>query len=204
MRQVLKGSLKKNLAEFVILKGHIRQGDESLVPFPDEYAAKRFLRGFLRSPSGLTHLRNHLLRRGLVVNLSRLDDQEMIREFARHLVSGRIRVVRVDRGHHPMSSGVSEGAAAQPEEKTAEERPPRRPVVFPESRPRNWVKLRIVDDETDEPIPGVVLRVRLPSGETGKPRTDRRGTIYLDDLDPGTLDILEILDDDALEVVGIE
>jgi hypothetical protein len=64
--------------------------------------------------------------------------------------------------------------------------------------------LLVVDDETDEPIPGVRIRVKLPSGEVGTPRTDRRGTIHIGDLTPGTLDILEILDDDALEVIRIE
>ncbi len=48
------------------------------------------------------------------------------------------------------------------------------------------------------------MRVKLPSGEVGTPRTDRYGAIYLYDLDPGTLDILEILDDEALEVVAME
>jgi hypothetical protein len=62
----------------------------------------------------------------------------------------------------------------------------------------------VVDDETDEPIPGVRIRVRIPSGEVGTPTTDRRGTIHIGGLTPGTLDVLEILDDDALEVVGID
>jgi len=186
------------------VKGHKLREEDSPVSFPDEFSAHSFLRGFLQDPSSLTRLRTTLLRRGLGANLSRLDDHGMIKEFARHLVSGRIRVVRVDRGLSPVHSVVSEGAAAQPEEKTTEERPPRRPVVFPESPPRNWVRLRVVDDETDEPMPGVVMRIKLPSGEVGKPRTDRRGTIYLDDLSPGTLDILEILDDDALEIVQID
>ena len=186
------------------MKGHRLREEHSPLSFPDEYSARSFLRGFLQDPSNLIRLRNHLLRRGLGANLSRLDDHGMIREFARHLVSGRIRIVRVRRGARPSRPALSEGAAAQPE-KAAEERPPRRPVVFPESRgPRNWVRLRIVDDETDEPIPGVAMRVKLPSGEIGKPRTDRSGTIYLDDLSPGTVDILGILDDDALEVVGVE
>ena len=204
MRKLVKGSLKTSLAEFVFVKGHKLQGDDSPVPFPDEFSAKSFLRRFLRDEKGMTSLRNHLLRGGFTSEICRMDDQEVIGEFARHLVSGRIKVVRVWGDARPDRPALSEGAAAQPEE-VAEERPPKRPVVFPESRgPRNWVRLRIVDDETDEPIPGVVMRVKLPSGEVGRPRTNRHGTIYLDDLSPGTLDILEILDDDALEVVGIE
>ncbi len=205
MRKFVKGVLRKSLAEFEIVRGHKLREENSPLSFPDEFSAQSFLRGFLPDPSSLTRLRNHLLRRGLGANLSRLDDHGMIREFTRHLVSGRIRVVRVDRGSPPVHSVVSEGAAAQPEEETAEERPQRRPVVFPKSPgPRNWVKLRVVDDETDEPMPGVMMKIKLPSGEVGTPKTDRRGTIYLDDLSPGTLDILEMLDDDALEVVGID
>ena len=205
MRTLVAGVLKKGLEEFVMVHDHKLRGDDSAVSFPDEYSALTFLRGFLRDPYSLTRLRGHLLRRGLGANLSRLDDQGMVRALARHLISGRIRVVRKERRPPPGLSGGPEGAATQPEEKAAEERPPKRPVVFPESPgPRNWVRIRVVDDETDEPIPGVALRIKLPSGEVGRPRTNRRGTIYLDDLSPGTLDILEILDDAALEVVGME
>ena len=205
MRKWVKGVLKKGLGEYVLVRGHRLEGEGSFVSFPDEFSAHRFLRGFLRDPSSLARLRLHLLRWGLGADLSRLDDQGMIRELARHLLSGRLRVVRLERGPPPTSSGVSGGVATQPEEKAPEERPSRRPVVFPEDRqPRHWVRLLVVDDETDEPIPGVRIRVKLPSGEVGAPRTDSRGTIHIGHLTFGTLDILEILDDEALEVIRIE
>lgn len=204
----MKGILRKSSAQFVIVKGHESRGKGSSLSFPDEFSARAFVRQLLREKSNTGSLRRYLLRAGFVTNLSRLDDRKLIREFARRLVSGRIRIVRVDKGTHPARWAIPGGTSTQREEKPTEERPRPRPVAFTEVRDteetRNWVKFRVVDDETGEPVQGVTLKLKLPSGEVGKPTTNRRGGIDLYDLTPGTVDIQEIIDSDALEVVGME
>jgi hypothetical protein len=150
-------------------------------------------------------MRECLSREGTVGDLSRLDDAAVITELGKHLVSKRFRLVVVERPLLPGRSGGGGSAPARTQEETAEERPTKRPPVFREARElRHWIRLMVLDDETGEPIPGVRIRVKLPSGEVGAPATDRRGIIHIGDLNPGTLDIQEILDDDALEVVRIE
>lgn len=47
------------------------------------------------------------------------------------------------------------------------------------------------------------MKVKLPSGKVGELSTDETGTIHIGDLTPGTMDILGILNSDALEVVRI-
>ncbi|GAF77424.1 unnamed protein product, partial [marine sediment metagenome] len=47
--------------------------------------------------------------------------------------------------------------------------------------------VRVVDDETDEPVPGVALKITLPDGEEEVHTTDEQGTVEIDDLEaPGT------------------
>ncbi len=197
----------------MIVKGGELEGDDSPLTFRDVASARRFLRRFLRERSCIARLRDVLSSERVVTDLTRLDDRRIVDEFAKHLVSRRFRVVALDRPPLFAVPTGPEEATARPEEETSEEqaeegaegKPSRRPGVFPRDQtPGHWVRLLVVDDETDEPIPGVRLKVKLPSGEVGEPRTDRQGAIHIDDLSPGTLDILGILDDDALEVVVIE
>ena len=196
-----EGVLKRGSTRFWVVKGYALPPSAPALQFLDEFSAKTFLRGFLHEPSSMAEMRGCLWRDGMVGDLSMLDDDEVIQEFAERLAAERLRLVVAAPGRSQGGGGV----AAEPQAETAGERPTRRPPVFREDRGlQHWVRLKVVDDETGEPIPGVRIRVKLPSGEVGAPTTDRRGIIHIGDLTPGTLDIQEILDDDALEVVGIE
>ncbi len=64
--------------------------------------------------------------------------------------------------------------------------------------------VRVVDDETGQPIAGVKLAIRVPDGEVETHVTDGNGMIRIDDLEPGTCDILAMDDAEAYEVVGVE
>ena len=50
----------------------------------------------------------------------------------------------------------------------------------------------------------VKLEIRVPSGEVETHVTDGNGMIRIDDLEPGTCDILAMDDAEAYEVVGVE
>jgi len=212
VRLAVKGVLTEGADPLRIIEGHRLRREDAPLEFPDELSAHTFLRRFLRDPFSLAVLRNHLLEVVWESNLWRLDEHAMIREFARHLVSGRIRIVPALEGVAPTRSSIPHKAAGENQqekrEERQEERPAKRPVVFPEaSRPvetHNWIKLKVVDDETGEPLPGVPVKIKLPSGEVGTPKTDWKGVIEVYELPPGTLDILEMLDEEAFEVVGID
>jgi len=64
--------------------------------------------------------------------------------------------------------------------------------------------LRVVDDQTGEPVPGVKLKITLPDGAVETHTTDQDGVIVIDDIDPGTCGILKMIDDEAYEVVRVE
>ncbi len=53
----------------------------------------------------------------------------------------------------------------------------------------SWIKLRVVDDATGEPVAGVALQVKLPSGQERKFSTRPDGMIDIQDIDPGTVDV---------------
>lgn len=208
MRQAVKGVLTESPHPLRIMEGQRLRREDAPLVFPDELSAHTFLRRFLRDPFSLAVLRNHLLEVAWESNLWRLDEHAMIREFARHLVSGRIRIVPALEREAPTRSPVPHKAAGENQQEKQEERPAKRPVVFAEaSRPvetHNWIKLQVIDDETGAPLPGVPVKIKLPSGEVGTPKTDWKGVIEVYELPPGTLDILEMLDEEAFEVVGVD
>lgn len=68
----------------------------------------------------------------------------------------------------------------------------------------DWIEFRVVDDETDMPMSGIGLKIKLPTEEIKDYTTDANGIVRIDDLTPGTCDIVEITDPDAGEVVLVE
>jgi hypothetical protein len=67
----------------------------------------------------------------------------------------------------------------------------------------SWVGFRVVDDETDQPVSGVALKVKLPNGEVRDFTTDGSGRIDVRDIQPGSCTIEKMIDDRALEVVRV-
>jgi uncharacterized Zn-binding protein involved in type VI secretion len=56
--------------------------------------------------------------------------------------------------------------------------------------------VRVVDDETGDPVPGVALKITLPGGEEEVHTTDNDGMVEIDDLEtPGTCDVTCEIDD---------
>ena len=68
---------------------------------------------------------------------------------------------------------------------------------------RHWIAVRVVDDETGEPLSGVPLKIELPDGRVVTRKTGGDGTAHFSDLDDGTCSIVAMLDEDALEVVSV-
>ena len=75
------------------------------------------------------------------------------------------------------------------------------PAAVPEAE--HWIKLQIVDDDTNEPVKGVSMKIKLPSGEVKQFKADSNGTIEIKGVPEGTWDIEEMIDSYALEVVEV-
>jgi hypothetical protein len=52
-----------------------------------------------------------------------------------------------------------------------------------------WIKLRVVDDASGEPLPGVVLKVTQPNRKTFDYTTRPDGAVEIHGIDPGTCDV---------------
>ena len=86
------------------------------------------------------------------------------------------------------------------------EPPPADPEVAPTEKTSPelaWVGFQVVDDETNQPVSGVALKVKLPNGELRDLTTDGSGKIDVRDIQPGSCTIEKMVDDRALEVVRV-
>lgn len=83
---------------------------------------------------------------------------------------------------------------------------PRRPddddpiaPVAPETETA-WIRFRVLDEETGEPLSGVRMLIREPNGAEHEHVTAADGTIEIPDLPPGTCDIMRLESDPSFEV----
>jgi LysM domain len=69
-----------------------------------------------------------------------------------------------------------------------------------------WVGIKVIDDRTNRPIPGVKLTITLPDGSKGDHTTNREGLVMLDPVRAGICALRTEIDDlrmkTTLEVVG--
>ena len=184
--------LRKGFREFQLVEWHEAHPAEGASEFRDEFSALEFLRGFMPDRFSMMTLRDILSEDHFYKDLSRLHDQDVLGEIANRLATGRLKLVPFTVPQPP----TQPPAAEEPEEELA---PPI--AVAPEVA--NWIKFQVVDDETDQPVQGVKLKIKLPTGEVKEFTTDTQGMIEIKDLPPGTCDIEEMIDDEALEVVQV-
>ncbi|RMF75392.1 MAG: LysM domain-containing protein [Planctomycetota bacterium] len=84
---------------------------------------------------------------------------------------------------------------------------PIRPVPTPVKQ--SWITIRVVLDQTGEPIPNVALKIRLPDGRIDERRTRADGAVGIYEIDPGVCDVEGVFDpdairlDDSLDFVGM-
>lgn len=103
-------------------------------------------------------------------------------------VSGGRLVLLEPRVRRPIRGGsLAQGTAA----------PDLPPIVVATEEKTSWIKFRVVEDETGDPIPGVKLRVQLPNGQFHDYSTRPDGMVEVDNIDPGICNVdcpLEPLD----------
>ena len=87
----------------------------------------------------------------------------------------------------PRASGVLFPSSGAIEEKV-EAQSARGAGSTPQEQRKAWIKIKVVDDETDRPISGVMLKVTLPGGSEVFRQTDPQG-VMIEKIDPGTCNV---------------
>ena len=188
MRRVLR----KGFQNIEILKWHERRPAESFKVFRDRFSALDFLRPFLRDSLSMMSIRRIFSGNSLNGGFFRLSDHQVLEQLAWRLASGQFRILEL-----PLE--MPAWSPVEPEVEEEEAAPAA--AAVPEAD--HWIKLQIVDDDTNEPIEGVPLKIKLPTGEVKEFKSDKDGTIEVKGVPEGTWDIEEMLDSDALEVVEV-
>lgn len=188
--------------------GDVPPGDAART-FPDTSFALRFLRRFLHDAFAMAALRKIAARHLGGSSISSYSDQDVLRQLAPALVTGRLHFAPLDRPRlYSYAGGNGSGGVTPevPDEMLPDDYGPVAPIAPPEKPvpPTYWITLQVVDDDTEEPIAGVDLQLRLPGGAVGTYTTDAEGVVHLQGLEPGTADIQQVRDDEALEVIALD
>ncbi|MCI5161491.1 MAG: hypothetical protein D3917_05610 [Candidatus Electrothrix sp. AX5] len=186
---------------------------EPAAPFAGYEATVICLRRFMHDAYNMTVLRKVLYADSYQFGIHSLSDQEVISQVARKAVRGQIFIARgkaAQYGGGSSSPSVKEVVQAEGKKWSKqeyiksflEESKSTPPAVEP-AQETNWVAFKVLYDDTDEPVAGVDLKIKLPDGTTDIYTTDGAGKIYISGLPDGTCDVQEMLDNDALEVVEV-
>ena len=161
--------------------------------FGDVPLAHDFLSPFLPNAHAMQELRELLVELDTKHDLSQLTDGEIIDEVAWAICTHQLEVTLIPEAR-PASVSLPKEEATPLVERPGE--PAEAPLTYS-------ITFRVIDDETEEPIEGVKLKIKLPTGEVGEHTTDSDGTIEIKDLPDGACDIQRMEDDEAFEVVKV-
>jgi hypothetical protein len=146
--------------------------------------------------------------------IAEMDDHEVLRQLAYRLACGSIKLSELA----AFTGTFTRWARFEPAPSMSATRPTEisEPTEAPRARPAassrspvtapplTWIEFRVLDDDTGQPVSGVKLRLMLPDGTTGTYSTNAEGKVRFTDLIAGVVDLEQMLDDDALEVVHLE
>lgn len=201
----MKRILRSHLQDLEIVDCHETDPGGTFLEFFDESSALNFLREFAHDYFDMLALRSILEDDLFDPNLSLLGDRKVLQELAWRLASGKIKI-RTSPFTPEETYGGSGGTPTEPEdqeeEEQEEEEEPAEEAAAIAPEP-DWIKFRVVEDETGQPVSGVTLKVKLPTGEIWDFTTDGNGEIEIKDIPSGTCAIMKMTDADALEVVQV-
>lgn len=179
---------------------------EDALRFDSSETARDFLTQLLQDPSDLHTLRQVACECFFSGFCYRFDDQELLDNASWGLFVGDILIIPHDRPTYGDTVPTVSG-------KPAEAPPPLEPGIpqSPQSQPAapipdtetHWIRFQVVDDETENPLDGVELTLRLPDGSIQSYTSDSDGTVYIADVPTGVCDIEELNHDQAVEVVEV-
>jgi hypothetical protein len=209
----VRSILSSGLRTIELLRPGDAGGTEGATPVRDRMAATHLLRSFARDP-----LNVGVLRRTLAVELgaqrvARMADQEVVDRLARQVAGGRIQVASLAASRaavprrslvweHPFAGQVTEEKVGNDQE-AATGGGAAAATPEPTQTAASWIRFRVIDDATDQPVAGVTLTLKLPDGKTQDVTSGDDGVIELKGLPSGTCDIQKMSDSEAWEVVQI-
>lgn len=82
--------------------------------------------------------------------------------------------------------------------------PASQPASAPAGVATAWIGFRVIDEETGNPAANVRLRIRTPAGSVATYATDAAGRVHIADLPEGSCALEEMIDEEGIEVVGVE
>ena len=172
----------------------------TFMDFRDEFFAYRFLRDFMNNPLNMMTLREVLVESLPITNVFRLTDDDILEQLAWQIARGRVRLVL-----HEYASAMGTGGSADSAEAEEEEQEEPAPVPADATQEETyWIAFQVIDDEANEPMSGIRLKVKLPTGAVNEYTTNADGLVRIDNLPSGTCDIEEIFSSYALEIVQVE
>lgn len=183
------------------------------ISFESHESAAQCLGSYLTDPYNATILRKILYEGSLNCTVCSLSDREVVAQIARMVVRGQVCIARtraVQYGGGSSVPSVKEVTQAEGKkwskkeyvENFLDENKSVPPAAEP-AQETNWIAFKVLYDDTDEPVAGVDLKIKLPDGSTSTYTTDGAGKIYISGLPDGTCDVQEMLDNDALEIVEV-
>jgi len=164
---------------------------DQLLEFHSQAAALAFLRRFMMDPVNRMRLRHALAEERTPINLSRLEDHDILERLAERLASGQVKLVS-----WPNVLGLQEVNFEIQFEGTVQEMTPREAeeaareeaeaeAAAAQEEEATWLEIELLDDE-GKPVPGEQYQVALPDGTIRAGRLDADGRARIEGLDPGT------------------
>ena len=212
--------------DFEFRTGRGMQPGDVARPFSDVFSALSFLRGFIHDPFARASLREVATRSRWDAPLFACSDQEILRQLAWQLATGRLYLVPIERTTDYGPTGVPGGRTTPggsqadepstqpqgadkpstqpqgpgPSQGAGQSEGPETPAAVDPATP-HWIRFQIIDYDTETPVAGVDLHLKMPDGTVSTYTTDAQGLVHLIGVLAGTCDLEQMLNDEALEVI---
>ncbi len=166
--------------------------DPPSFPRQDRFSVFEFLRPFMHDPANMGHLRETLAEQMDPLDLSRLNDHQVLEQLAWRVATGQVKIAALQ----PVTErGVVELALEE------EEEAPAAPPAAAPTEDKTWIRFLVMDDATTKPVEGVQLKIKLPNGTVEEHTTDSGGMVRISDIPEGSCDIEKMIDVKGYEVV---
>ncbi len=169
-----------------------RGPDDAPLRFRDAVAARRLVGKLGQAQVAMATLRRVAAETPGAVPVGATDD-EVLDWLAVRLV--RQELYLVDLGQRralPSPAGEDEDDA------------PKTDPTPPPIKKTHWVKFKLQDDVTGEPVPNVTLKIKLPNNSVVSRTTDANGMIAIENLGGGSCSVEGMTDNEALAVTKVQ
>ena len=189
----MRRSLTLGTKRLQLLRRSDRRPDDKPVRFGDVTAARLYIRRLGLDPTTMSSLRRVAANSPGVLSAGATDD-EVIDWLAIRL--HRRQLYLLDLGERRALAAPA--GEDQPEEGKKPAPPP------PIKQKTHWIKFKIQDEVTGQPMPNVTMQIRLPNNSLVNRTTNAAGMIEIVGLASGTCDVEQVTDSDALAITKVQ